>query len=217
LGERWRAVDEALKSGRLMQRTPSGAPLIPRKTVTDAAYGSLQRAWGRLSSAAKSGGAGLPKLAAQRAPAKAVKPVAVVADAKEASRITSFLKSPGFMAGAATFAVDGGMAVYRYWDGQANESELGEALQDAGVKAAAVGGAVQVLYVLAATPHGAVVAGVAIVTYAVTDAVISHFRDCAKRSVRIADLEGIAPASFLKNLPPALGEVPKEGAGSALP
>jgi hypothetical protein len=101
------------------------------------------------------------------------------------------------MAGGLTFVFDVGTATYRYRDGQINKSELAEEIQNAVVRATTVGAAVQVLYLVAATPGGLVVAGVAIVSYAAADAIISYVRkEYGERYVKVDDLRGIAPAEF---------------------
>ena len=199
LAKEWEVVKRALKSGRLMRQTPTGAPLPTRQAATDAARNSLKKLWPKLSRNAKS---------AVSVEGKCVATALVVQDAQRGSMLLRLVKSPGFVAGGMTLAIDGGIATYKYFDGQINKSELAEEIQDASIRALAVGTAVQVVYLLVATPHGLIVAGVAIVTYMAADALISHFRqEYGQKYVTVQDLKGIAPREFLENLPPTLADV----------
>ena len=140
------------------------------------------------------------------------KEVAIVLTGTPETRsiVSRVVRAPGIAAGGMTFAIDSGIEVYKYWDGQTNKTELAEGIQDALLKASVVGTSVQVLYLLAATPQGMVVMGVAIVSYIAADAIISHIREeYGSRYMKIKDLQGIAPKSFLDNLEPTLADIAK--------
>jgi hypothetical protein len=112
--------------------------------------------------------------------------------------------------GVVTFAIDGIISSYKYIDGDINKSELAEELQDASIRAAAVGLAVKAVYILSTTPSGLVVAGVVIVTYASADAVVTYFREkYSGRYLKIEDLRGIASDEFLDNLQPTIEDALK--------
>ena len=131
-------------------------------------------------------------------------------DAVRVGAVTKLIRSPGVGAGVVTFAVDSGISVYQYLDGDINKSELAEEIQDASIKAAAVGLAVQAVYILSATPSGLVVVGVAIVTYVAADAVVTHFREKhSGRYLKVEDLRGIASDAFLDNLQPTIEDALK--------
>ena len=135
---------------------------------------------------------------------------AVILSPKEVNLFSKMVKSPGFGAGVATFAIDSGISTWRYLDGDINKSELAEEIQDASIKAAAVGLAVQAVYILSATPGGLVVVGVAIVTYVVADAVVTYFREKhSGRYLKVEDLRGIASNEFLDNLQPTIEDALK--------
>jgi len=208
---------DAIKSGRLMKSTPSGLPLPQYQEVENVAKAGVKQQWNALKygeSTLKNGfteSAGtlskgtlpeLPELGLAEeglAGSEIVTTAVVSEEAAGSASFVQFLKSPGVAAGTATFVIDGGLAIYDLNTGQINKTEFTEKIQDAVTKAAAVGGVVQVLYILTATPQGLVVAGVAIAAYATTNYLLQKYREANGRHFKVADLEGIAPAEFLQN------------------
>jgi len=102
------------------------------------------------------------------------------------------VRSPAVGAGASVLLIESGVNTWQYLNGEIDEHQYAVASGQSAIKAAAVGGAVQVLYVLAATPHGLVVAAVVVGTYIAVDAAIQAFAERFETNAfRASDLSGI--------------------------
>ena len=214
-----RSVLKAARDGKLRVHTIRTKHILGEPTVTvleKTVHGTDDAARLARSVVDKRGGEVLRRLAKTKPGAAGTKPqpprsLPIRRPAKPTSlvvkvqgttgRLLRLLKSLGFVAGGMTLAIDSGIAWGLHYRGQINKSELAEKIQDATVRATAVGVAVQAVYFVAATPGGLVVVGVAVVSYVVADALISHIREeYGSRHVTVKDLRGIAPAEFLKKL-----------------
>jgi len=191
-------LKNALKSGKLATKTHTGAPLPTSQHISAIAKKQTQVGFNKAGTLAKTG-----RSASKIVPAGTGGSVS----ASKPCLAVRVLKSPGVTAGGLTFIIDSSIAYYQFHDGQFNKSALQERIQDAAAKAVAVGLAVQAVYVVCATPHGLVVMGVAVMTYVAADAAISYFRsEYGKKHIAVQDLAGIAPASFLANLPSTMAD-----------
>ena len=96
----------------------------------------------------------------------------------------------GAEAGILVFALEGGMAVYEYWQGTIFKPEFQEKMVDAAIKGTAVGTAMGVAVLLGATPGGWVVFAVSAGVYIVSDIAITIWREHqAKSFLKIEDLQ----------------------------
>jgi len=101
----------------------------------------------------------------------------------------------GVSGGLIVFTIDGSIAAYDYSQGNTTSRQFQQELCDSLMRAGAVA------VVMAVTPTGWVcIASVA--TYIAADAIINGFhKHYEGRYMKVKNLEGIAPAEFLKNLP----------------
>ena len=101
----------------------------------------------------------------------------------------------GVSGGLIIFTIDGSIAAYDYSQGNTTSSQFQQELCDSLMRAGAVA------VVMAVTPTGWVcIASVA--TYIAADAIINSFhKHYEGRYMKVKNLEGIAPAEFLENLP----------------
>ena len=102
------------------------------------------------------------------------------------------------------FAIEGGVASYKYFHGDILKPEFEEKMIEAAIKGSTVGTAVGVTVLLGATPGGLVVFAVGTGAYVIVDWGISLWREYqAKKYLTIADLEsyGIKMDTIL-DLPP---------------
>jgi hypothetical protein len=212
LAGQWHAVRESLRTGRLLQSTPTGAPLPTREAAAAAARRTLDARWRPLARQIEAA-----KPLTGRVTAPAVTAI-VVKNSDRGIGLLNAIRSPGMVAGGATLVIDGTIAIYKFQAGQINKTQLADEITDATARAAAVGTAVQVVYILAATPHGLVVAGVAILTYVAVDALVTYARSTyGEKHVAVEDLRGIAPADFLDHLGPTLDRVGQPGSPGVWP
>lgn len=89
-------------------------------------------------------------------------------------------------------------AYVEFNDGSINKTQLQTRLQEAVLKGVAVGAGTHVLYLVTATPHGLVVAGVAILTYEASSRLLAYLQaEHDRQFVTLDDLRGRVPDSFL--------------------
>ena len=109
--------------------------------------------------------------------------------------------SAGAQAGLLTFAIDSGIATFRYLEGETWPMEFRQELEYAAIRGAVVGTCVAVSVVLGAAPGGWIVLAVGIGAYVVTDIAIKIW-ECHldKQYLTMNDLKafGIAPNSILE-------------------
>ena len=133
--------------------------------------------------AAKAGVRGLQALAKQAelptvreimTPATA----AIVEDIEAAKGWASTLaRQPGVLAAGITFAVDETFTGWEYHKGNLSSADFHRRSAENGAKAVAVGIATQLVYILAPTPSGLVLIGVAIVAYVVAEQAITAYNN----------------------------------------
>ena len=127
-------------------------------------------------------------------------PQAVIVRDQTAAReaIKALAKSPGVVAGAVTFVIDEGFTAWEYYNGTINTATYQQQSVDNAIKAAAVGAATGVVYLCMSTPHGLVLAGVAIVTYLAADWAISAYNDAfGSKPIHLDELTGLIPMECL--------------------
>ncbi len=125
-----------------------------------------------------------------------IAPAAMITEGPIETRkiISKIAGSPAFGAGAITFIVDESVTSWQYYKGAIGRSEFKSQSAQNGVKAGAVGLAVQTVYLLSATPHGLVVVGVAIIVYVVTDTALKTYEEAfTPKVVSARELDGIVP------------------------
>lgn len=137
----------------------------------------------------------LPVGKAVAAPRTAV----VVQDAKAATHwMTSLAKQPGVLAAGITFAVDEAFTGWDYYQGNISSADFQHQTAQNGIKAAAVGVATQLVYILAPTPHGLVLIGVGIVAYVAADQAIKAYDSAfVPKAPAATELEGIIPVACI--------------------
>lgn len=140
----------------------------------------------------------------------------IVEDAAGAKNwVIRLAKQPGVLAAGITFAVDEAFSGWNYYNGDLSKAEFQRQTGQNGIKAATVGIATQLVYIVAPTPHGLVLIGVAIVAYVATDQAISAYDGVfVPQAPKAAELTGIAPARCISA--PMLDEV-ATGKSRAMP
>ena len=124
-------------------------------------------------------------------------------------------KQPGVLAAGITFAVDEAFSGWNYYHGDLSKADFQRQTGQNGIKAATVGIATQLVYILAPTPHGLVLIGVAIVVYVATDQAISAYDGVfVPQAPKAAELAGIVPDRYISA--PMLDEV-ATGKSRAMP
>ena len=153
-----------------------------------------------LPSLAKAGATGLKGLVKEtKLPlgSKITTPTAtvIVQDAASARNwAIQLAKQPGVLAAGFTFAVDEAFTGWSYYKGDLSKADLQRQTIQNGIKAATVGITTQLVCLLAPTPHGLVVIGVAIVAYLAADQVIyAYDRAFVPKAPKADELAGIAP------------------------
>jgi hypothetical protein len=119
------------------------------------------------------------------------------------------------LAAGITFAVDEAFSGWNYYHGDLSKADFQRQTGQNGIKAATVGIATQLVYILAPTPHGLVLIGVAIVVYVATDQAISAYDGVfVPQAPKAAELAGIVPDRYISA--PMLDEV-ATGKSRAMP
>lgn len=105
-------------------------------------------------------------------------------------RLVVFISKPQGL-GLLCFAIDSGIATYKYATGSLRKGELEEKIIEAAAKGATVGTATAVAVALGAIPGGWVVEGIAFATYVVADISIEALkpRHIAPEDLKVFDLE----------------------------
>lgn len=187
-----RTIDDGIRSG-LLRRHNGGFSFVDDSKI---AFQRLKS----FSTASKSAAYATRGQDALARMAKQPRTSVVIARGADSARLLTKI-GPAALAGAGTAFVEGGFALADLNTGKINKSDFALRIQDATAKAAAVGTAIHVVYLIAATPHGFVVVGAGIVAYAAADMLTTHIRsELNGQYVTVSDLHGIAPARFLDNL-----------------
>jgi len=129
----------------------------------------------------------------------APKTAIVVEDATAARNWAgNLVKQPGVLAAGITFAVDEAFTGWEYHKGNISNADFQRQTAKNGVKAATVGVAIQLVYVLAPTPQGLILIGVGIVAYVAADQAIAAY-DAAfvPKAPAAVELDGIIPAACI--------------------
>jgi len=108
-------------------------------------------------------------------------------------------RQPGVAAAGLAFAVDGTLGAWEYYRGRITTAEFQRQTAQTAFKSAVGGLATQLVYVLAPTPHGLVVMGVAVVAFIVAEqAVALYDRVFTPSAPPAGELAGIVPEACIR-------------------
>ena len=120
-------------------------------------------------------------------------------------------RAPGVAATGLTFAVDEAFTAWDYYQGDINKAAFQRQTAQNGVKAVAVGAAIQLVYFLSATPHGLVVVGVGIAAYVAADLAITAWDAVfVPETLLDSDFAGLIPDECIAM--PIMDDLESEGA-----
>ncbi|MSR29828.1 MAG: hypothetical protein EXS03_09730 [Phycisphaerales bacterium] len=140
-------------------------------------------------------------------------PRTVVVESATAARssMIALARAPGVAATGLTFAVDEAFTAWDYYQGDINKAAFQRQTAQNGVKAVAVGAAIQLVYFLSATPHGLVVVGVGIAAYVAADLAITAWDAVfVPETLLDSDFAGLIPDECIAM--PIMDDLESEGA-----
>lgn len=190
--------DEAIKSGRIIMAMPDGSPLPTLETISRVARADTLLKYNNSKALIKNpllmlgnqANSDIDKIASdflRKNPGARTEVLNGIL-AKNGKILTAC--KIGSQAALVTFAVDGGVACYRYNKGDINLPDLQKEIADAAVKSSAVGAATAVTMIIASTPSGLILVAVSAGAYIIADIGLKKYHEISDAGLlKPGDLE----------------------------